>query len=459
MKDSYQFAGDFQWGVATAAYQIEGAADEDGRKPSVWDTLSRRAGGTRTGDSGDVACDHYHRYREDFALMASLGIKHYRFSISWPRILPDGVGAVNQKGLDFYHRLVDCMMEHGITPHATLFHWDSPQALEEKYGSWDSRQMAYDFADYSAVVVKSLGDKITNWMTINEIPCFTVLASNVGSAGVHAPSKPAKTQKEIYQKVYHAVLGHGLSVQAIRANTPVACRVSLVDNTAIAVPVKDSEKDIEAAKKAFRNLWVNGLVAFPALTGKFSEEFVAEKTAKGEMPDVTEGDLKIMSEPIDGFGLNTYSGVYFKHAENEAGFEEIPFSEHHPRLDMPWLNFVPDSIYWGIRHVSEEAGFKGNLFISENGCANKDTITPKGEVLDPERIVYLKSYLRQLHRAYEEGYRVTGYFQWSFLDNFEWMWGYSKRFGIVYTNYQTQERIPKESARWYAECIRQGRVV
>jgi beta-glucosidase len=458
-KQSYTFPDHFQWGVATAAYQIEGAAKEDGRGLSTWDDLSHRPGGTRTGETGDVACDHYHRYAEDIKLMASLGIKHYRFSISWPRIFPQGTGTINPKGLDFYHRLVDCMLENGITPHATLFHWDAPLALHDQYGGWLSRQMAYDFADYTTAVVKSLGDKVTNWMTINEIPCFTLMGYGVGKRGEHAPGVIVDSMKDVWQTIHHACLGHGLGVQAIRAASPTPCKISLVDNFGSTVPMTESPADIIAAQKAFTNSFCNGGILFPVLTGNFSDSWLAAREKDGSMPDVQDGDLEIISSPVDGLGVNIYSGSYIRHAENDDGFEEVPIPEHYPRLDMPWLNVVPEAIYWAFRNVKEVCGFDKEMFVSENGCANKDTFTPDGEVLDPSRIFYLRSYLRQVHRAIDEGYPVTGYFQWSFMDNFEWAWGYSRRFGLVYVNYDTQERTPKESARWYAECIRQNRVV
>jgi len=456
---SYTFPETFRWGVATAAYQIEGATREDGCGPSTWDELSHRPGGTRTGENGDVACDHYHRYEEDVKLMASLGIKHYRFSISWPRVMPEGTGAVNEKGLDFYQRLVDCLLAHDITPHATLFHWDAPLALHEKYGGWLSRQMAMDFADYTTVMVKALGDRVTNWMTINEIPCFTMMGYGVGRRGEHAPGVVVDSQKEVWQTIHHACLGHGLGVQAIRAASPGPCTVSLVDNFASTVPLTESPADVAAAQAAFQNAWCNGCILFPVLTGNFSEPWLKEREAAGDMPEVQDGDLEIISTPIDGLGVNMYSGTYVRAAENETGYEELLCSDFYPRLHMPWLNIVPESLYWAFRNVSEVCGFKKNLFVSENGCANPDTLTFDGEVIDPERILYLRSYLRQVHRAVEEGYPVTGYFQWSFMDNFEWAWGYSRRFGLVYVNYNTLERTPKESARWYAECIRQNRVV
>lgn len=459
MKSSYQFPENFQWGVATASYQIEGAAYEDGKGLSVWDELSHRPGGTKTGENGDVACDHYHRYEEDVRLMASLGIRHYRFSISWPRIFPEGSGAVNQKGLDFYHRLVDCLLEHGITPHATLFHWDSPLALQKKYGGWLSRQMADDFADYATAVVESLGSKVTNWMTINEIPCFTSMGYGVGQRGAHAPGVVVDSTKDVWQTIHHACLAHGLGVRAIRAASPRPCRVSLVDNMCGMVPLTESPGDVAAAQKAFPNAWMNGAIVMPVLTGNFSEGWLADREKAGDMPEVKNGDLEIVSTPVDSIGINMYSGAYARHADNEKGFEVLEIPAHYPRLDMPWLNIVPESLYWTFRNLKEVCGFEKEMFVSENGCADQNEFTPDGEILDLSRIHYLRSYLRQVHRAVDEGLPITGYFQWSFMDNFEWTWGYAKRFGLVYVNYNTQERTPKESSRWYAECIRQNRVV
>lgn len=460
MPESYVFPKDFIWGAATASYQIEGAADLDGRKPSVWDTFSRRPGGVRTGETGDIANDHYHRFDSDLALMASLGIKHYRCSLAWPRIIPDGRGAVNEAGIDFYKRLFDSCAKHGITPHVTLFHWDSPQALEDRYGSWRSREIADDFADYVAVAVKRLGDRVSHWMTMNEIPCFTFLGyATKLSTGMHAPGTQVGSQKEVWQTVHHALLAHGKAVQAIRANSPRPCTVSVVDNTSAAVPVSESPADIAAARQAMQDMWCNGNVIYPLLTGRYSDAFLRNKGAKGELPDIKAGDLEIIAQKLDGVGLNVYSGNYVRAAANAEGFETLELPPGYPRLDMPWLNFVPDAIYWAARHVNETLGFKGDLFIAENGCAAQDHLNERGEVIDLDRIVYLRENLRQVHRATAEGLPMKGYFVWSFMDNFEWTWGYAKRFGIVWNTYETQERIPKQSAKWYAECIRQNRVV
>ncbi len=461
MSESYRFPAGFQWGVATAAYQIEGAASEGGRSPSVWDTFSRTPGRVRTGESGAVACDHYHRYEADIALMASLGVKHYRCSLAWPRIIPSGRGAVNEAGIDFYKRLFDCCAKHGITPHVTLFHWDSPQALEDRYGSWRSREIVDDFADYVTAAVSRLGDRVGDWMTMNEIACFTHLAYGQRHyTGMHAPGTLVKTVKEVWQTVHHACLAHGRAVQAIRAASQRPCRISLVDNVSVAVPLTESAADIAASRKAMQDLWCNGAIFWPTLTGRYSDPFTARRTAAGEMPDIRPGDLETIHQPVDALGLNIYTGSYVRAAANADGYEVLDQHETYPRMGMPWLGFVPDALYWAARHARDAVGFKGPLFISENGCAGmNDVQDARGEIVDLDRILYLRSCLRQVHRAVAEGLPMQGYFQWSFMDNFEWSWGYSRRFGLVHTNYETQERQLKLSAKWYAECIRQNRVV
>jgi len=453
-----RFPPNFWWGAATAAYQVEGAAAEDGRKPSVWDTFSHTPGRTYNGDTGDVADDHYHRYKDDVKLMADLGVKHYRFSISWPRIVPDGRGAVNEKGVDFYSRLVDTLLAHGITPHATLLHWDSPQALEDRYGSWRSREMAKDFADYATAVVKRLGDRIHYWMTINEIMCFTILGYGVGKVPQHAPGTVVKTRKEVQQTIHHALLAHGMACQAIRAASPGRPHVSLVENLDSYVPIIETPEHIAATCKAFVGEERNGTLLVAALTGKHNP--LAWKKLGADAPDVQPGDMETIGQPLDALGINLYTGAYVRAAANAQGYEVLPMRESYPKADMPWLNIVPESIYWAVRLIGDAVGKRDlPVYISENGCASEDTLSPSGEVFDTERIMYLRAYLRQLQRAAAEGYPVKGYFQWSLMDNFEWSCGYSKRFGITYVDYKTQRRIPKLSYRWYQQVIRENRVV
>ena len=455
---NYQFPEDFYWGTATSSYQIEGAVTEGGRKPSVWDTFSATPGRVLNGDTGAIACDHYHLYKEDIQLMAKLGIKHYRFSIAWSRIIPDGRGKVNEEGVDFYKRIIDCLHEYGITPHATLFHWDSPQALEDLYASWQNRQMAIDYADYVTAVVSRLGSRITNWMTINEIPCFTHIGYKVNSDPPHAPGKRVNSLKEIWQTSHHALLAHGLGCQAIRAASPISCSVSLVDNFAVTVPIQESAADIEAAKKAFYTCGQNGGIIVPALTGKYSPILLEELGENA--PDIQTGDLEIINQPLDGLGFNIYTGTYIRAADNKWGYELLDFPKGYPRMEMPSLHILPDSIYWGIRHISETLNRPDlPIIITENGCPAQDELNEKGEIIDSDRILYLREYLRAAHRAISEGYPLKGYFLWSFLDNFEWEWGYEQRFGIVYVDYQTQKRIPKASFNWYRECIRTNQIV
>lgn len=455
---SYSFPEDFFWGVATSAYQIEGAAETEGRQPSVWDTFSALPERVRNGDTGSIACDHYHRYPEDVQMMAALGVKHYRFSLSWSRIIPEGRGQVNEAGIDFYKRLLDCLQEQGITPHATLFHWDSPQALEDRYGSWRSREMAQDFADYVTAVVSRLGDRITHWMTLNEISCFTHLGYGVGQVPLHAPGTIVETAKQVWQTSHHALLAHGLGCQAIRSASPVPCSVALVDNFAVPIPIGEAPAHLAAARKAFHRCGENGGILFPALTGAYSRELL--KHLGENAPDIQSGDLAIIHQPLDALGFNLYSGVYVRSIDQPPGYEILPFPAGYPRMNMPWLHFTPEALYWGVRHISETVG-RPNLpiFISENGCAAQDQLTEQGEVWDTDRILYLRQYLKAAHRAIQEGYPLKGYFAWSWMDNFEWSWGYDRRFGLVYIDYPTQRRIPKASAHWYAECIQQNRVV
>uniref|UniRef100_B8HM35 Beta-glucosidase n=1 Tax=Cyanothece sp. (strain PCC 7425 / ATCC 29141) TaxID=395961 RepID=B8HM35_CYAP4 len=455
---SYEFPAGFEWGVATAAYQIEGAIDADGRKPSVWDTFSALPGRTLRGDTGAIACDHYHRFQEDIEWMARLGIGHYRFSLSWPRILPEGRGAVNLAGIDFYQRLIDALLAHGITPHITLFHWDSPQALEDRYGSWRSREMAYDFADYATAVVQHLGDRVTSWMTINEIVCFTHLGYGLNRVPVHAPGTVVETLKTVWQTSHHALLAHGLACQAIRAASPGPCSIGLVDNFVPTIPLSETPADIAAARTAFHLHGTNGGIVEPALTGQYSPALLSQL---GDLaPIITVGDLEIIHQPLDWFGFNTYFGTYVRAIDREPGYEILPFPKTYPRLHMPWLHLVPDCVYWGIRHLSETLQRPElPIRITENGCATLDELTETGEILDSDRILYLRECLRSAQRAIQEGYPLRGYFLWTLMDNFEWSYGYERRFGLLYTDYQSQQRLPKASFAWYRACIRENRVI
>ena len=307
-------------------------------------------------------------------------------------------------------------------------------------------------------IVSRLGDRITHWITINEIPCFTHLSYAVNSDPPHAPGTRVSRIKDIWQTSHHALLAHGLGVQAIRAASPVACSVALVDNWAVTVPIIESSEHILAAKNAFPLCGQNGGILFPALTGNYSPillELLGENA-----PDIQAGDLEIIHQPLDFLGFNVYSATYVRAANNKLGFEFLGLPKGYPRMNMPWLNIVPESIYWGIRHISETLN-QPNLpiLITENGCAAQDELNQQGEVIDSDRIFYLRQHFNSAYRAVSEGYPLKGYFVWSLMDNFEWAWGYDRRFGLVYIDYPTQRRIPKMSFNWYAECIRQNRVV
>jgi len=451
------FPKTFWWGAATAAYQLEGAAAEDGRKPSIWDTFSHTPGKVRNGDTGDVATDHYHRFRDDVVLMADLGVKHYRFSTSWSRVIPDGRGAVNEKGIDFYSRLVDELLLKGITPHLTLYHWDLPQALQDRYRGWESREVSDDFATYAGVVAKRLGDRVTHWMTLNEILTFTQVGYGINAAAPHAPGISLPNEKARLQVNHHALLAHGKGVQAIRAAAPRKPSVSIAENFNPFIPVVETAEHIEATRLAFTRTYANGGIIVPLLTGRYDAYWLAQRGANA--PDIQAGDMEIIHQPLDGLGFNCYTGAYIRAASNAAGFEEVPMFDKFPKMGTPWLNCVPESIYWGIRMIRDALGQRNlPIAITENGCADSGPTPATSEVQDIDRVMYLRAYLRNVQRAVTEGHKVAGYFPWSLLDNFEWADGYATRFGLVHVDYTTQKRTPKLSYRWYQQVIRSGEI-
>lgn len=446
MKISYRFPKRFVWGVATAAPQIEGAAFEDSKGESVWDRFSRVPGKVANGDTLDVACDHYHRYREDFALMKRLGYRHYRLSVAWPRIVPTGRGAVNPKGLDFYDRLMDSMLEHGITPWVTMFHWDLPQALEQ-LGGWRVRVTSDAFAQYAQIIVKRLGDRVHNWMTLNEIPCFIGLGYG---AGVHAPG--AKEPSRVLNQAYHhALLCHGHGIAAVREYGRRGARVGLVHNPETILPITESAADIRAARAEF--VRSNGQIMGPIFRGKYPKSLLQSPDA----PRVERGDMAIIGAKTDFLGLNLYAGRFVR-AGKDGQPEGVSFRETFPTAELPWIKITPQTVYWAIRHSVEGFG-ASEVYITENGCCYKDGPNGKGEIIDLGRREYYRNYLISLHRAVDEGFNVRGYFAWSFMDNFEWAEGYKKRFGLVYVDFSTQRRIPKLSAHWYSRVIRENRVL
>jgi beta-glucosidase len=443
------FPPQFVWGVATAAPQIEGAATTDGKGESIWDRFASIPGKVHNGDTLNTACDHYNRFKEDFALMRSLGIRHYRLSIAWPRIYPRGDGELNQAGLDYYHRLFDAMVENGITPWVTLFHWDLPQALEDR-GGWTSRTTVDAFATYADTVVKAFSEKVKHWITLNEIRCFTLLG--YGAGGHKAPGRVESTAV-VNQTFHHALLCHGHGVRAVRAFGGKGAQVGLTDNCDACIPVTETEADIAAA-----NAWFveNNLhILDPIHRGSYSTHFLKREGANA--PKVAKGDFDLISLPTDFLGLNIYSAVFVR-ARSGSPYEVVPLPVNYPRADSPWLKLTPQAIYWGLRFSHENYKPKA-IYVTENGCGYNDEPVMQGEVHDLHRREFVRNYLRELLRAIADGVPAKGYFLWSFMDNYEWEDGYARRFGIVHVDFATLKRTPKLSAHYYSEVMRTNRVL
>jgi beta-glucosidase len=441
-----QFPADFLWGCATSAYQIEGAANADGRGASIWDTFSHTAGKTFQGQTGDVAADSYHRYKADVKLLSELGVKAYRFSIAWSRVFPEGRGAPNELGLAYYQRLIDELLEHQITPYVTLFHWDLPQALS---GGWQSRDTAKAFADYAGFVAKRLSDRVRHFMTINEFVCFTDLSYKIGQ---FAPGLQLGAA-EVNQVRHHALLAHGLGVQAIRANATAGTLVGLAENPKVYVPVIEDASNVEAARRAFREENAPFLTA--VMEGRYTDGYLQREGASA--PKTQTGDMKIIGSRVDFVGLNVYQPEYARAGASPGGYIVEPRPSSYPRMASPWLFIGPEVIYWAIRHVSELWNPQ-SIYITENGASAEDSRMPDGRIDDTDRVMFLRNYLTHLHRAAAEGYRIKGYFLWSLLDNFEWADAYSKRFGIYYVDFESQTRTPKLSAEWYRKVIARNAV-
>ncbi len=439
---SSPFPTPFTWGVATAAPQIEGAAFEDGKGESVWDRFARQPGHVHAGDTLDIACDHYHRYREDIALMRDLGVKNYRLSIAWPRIFPNGDANLNQRGLDFYHRLFEAMREAGVTPWVTMFHWDLPQVLEDR-GGWVSPVTVDAFARYADTIVQAFHPMVKHWITLNEIRCFTYMAYG------HGPKAPGRkiTRGELNQTYHHALLCHGHGVRAVREHGGAGAVVGLTDNSEVCIPVSEAESDIAAAKAWYdrKNEHLLGAIC----RGGYAADYL--KRCRGDAPHVGGADFALISAPTDFLGLNLYTGTFVR-ADAEGRPEELPLAPGYPRAASHWLHLAPQVMYWGTRLAHEVYGVK-SIYITENGCGYNDEHITNGEVIDLHRREYLRSHLRELQRAIHDGVPVKGYFVWSLMDNFEWEDGYQRRFGIVHVDFNTQVRTPKLSARYYAQVI------
>jgi len=440
-KNTLQFPQGFLWGTATASYQIEGAANEDGRGKSIWDTFSHTPGKIINNDNGDIACDFYHKYKEDIQLIKSLHAKAYRFSISWSRIFPDGAGTPNQKGVDFYNRMVDELLANGIQPFATLFHWDLPQTLQDKYKGWQSKETSKAFADYAGFMAEKLSDRVNHFFTLNEMWTFIELGHG---NGMHAPGLKL-SPAELYQARHHAVLAHGLAVQAIRAQSKTGTKVGIAENVKVAVPFIETPENIKAAEIATREINAGYLTA--VLEGKYTDTYL--KKAGANAPNFTADELKIIGSPLDFCGINIYNPeCYVKASSNEDGYQIIPFAKSHPTSTSPWELLAPETLYWGAKHVQKLWDLK-EIYVTENGYSSTDELTPDNQINDTDRIMFLRGYLSQLQRATAEGVPVKGYFYWSLVDNFEWAMGFNTRFGLYYMDYKSLQRIPKLSVEYF----------
>jgi beta-glucosidase len=436
---SLRFPNGFLWGAATAAYQIEGAATEDGRGESIWDRFSHTPGKVLGGDTGDVACDHYHRWREDIAMMRELGLRAYRLSISWPRILPAGVGAVNPAGLDFYDRLIDGLLEAGIQPYVTLYHWDLPQALQDQ-GGWANRDTVAAFANYADVVVRRLGDRVKNWITHNEPWCVAFLGHWLGD---HAPGLRNGPALAV---AHHVLLSHGEAVPVLRAGSPGA-QVGITLNFSPAYPASESAEDQAAAQRhdGFFNRWF-----LDPIYGRGYPADMVELYGP-LMPAIQPGDLERMAAPTDFLGVNFYNRAVIRADPNTPVLRIAQVRPEGEYTDMDWEVYADALRALLVRLQTDYA--PGRMYITENGAAYLDALAPDGRTHDEARINYLAGHLAAAHAAIGEGAALAGYFYWSLMDNFEWAWGYSKRFGIVYVDYATQRRILKDSAMFYGDVI------
>ncbi|MEU6618921.1 GH1 family beta-glucosidase [Streptomyces parvus] len=441
MSDLTALPADFTWGVATAAYQIEGAVAEDGRSPSIWDTFSHTPGKVDGGDTGDTACDHYHRVPEDIGLIKRLGADAYRFSIAWPRVVPGGDGPVNKAGLDFYDRLVDGLMEAGVTPFATLYHWDLPQVLQDR-GGWTVRETSEHFAAYASQVVERLGDRVKDWATLNEPLCSAWIGHLEGRMAPGLTDLTAAVRAS-----YHLHLGHGLAVQAIRAASSDA-RVGIVNNLSPIEPASGSEADLAAARRADGHInrwWLD-----PILGRGHPQDMVEEYGV--ELP-LQPGDLETIAAPLDWLGLNYYFRQIVTADPDGPAPRAKQVSVPGARLThMDW-EVHAEGLEQLLLRLTEEYGI-GRIYVTENGSAYEDVVAADGSVHDPERVRYLEEHLAACARAVAKGAPLAGYFAWSLMDNFEWAYGYDKRFGLVHVDYATQRRTVKSSGLRYAELIR-----
>ena len=430
----------FIWGVSTSSYQIEGAANEGGRGPSIWDTFSRIPGAVANADNGDIACDHYHRYNEDLDLMKWLGVGAYHFSIAWPRVIPTGSGPLNKVGMDFYDRLIDGALERGITPWPTLYHWDLPQALQDK-GGWNNRECAHWFAEYSYLMAEAFSDRVKNWVTINEPFCSAWLGHLYG---VMAPG--IKDLQTGINASHHLLLGHGLAVRAIR-EAASDVKVGITLNFTPAITIGDSEEDQRAVQLAdgFDNRWFGD----PVFKASYPQDLVS--AFNKEVP-IHAGDMQIISTPVDFLGLNYY---FRQTVAYDPSAQPLPYKQvtapNVERTGMGW-EVHAQTFTELLTRINKDYAPK-EIFITENGSAWDDEVV-NGKVDDPNRVRYLERHIDAMFDAKKQGVPISGYFAWSLMDNYEWAYGYAKRFGLIYVDYPTQQRIPKTSAYYYRERIK-----
>ena len=436
------FPRGFRWGIATAAYQIEGAAREGGRGPSIWDTFAHTPGLSHNGDTGDIACDHYHRWAGDFDLMVNLGIRDYRLSLSWSRLQPTGEGALNPEGVAFYRELLTGLKARGIRPLVTLYHWDLPQPLEDA-GGWPVRQTAYRFAEYTRLVLEQFGDLAEEWITLNELWCISFLGYGLGA---HAPGRT--NIADAVAAAHHTNLAHGLAVAQFRTSRP-ELRVGVTNIVTDIVPATDSADDAAAAERLDASS--NRIFLDPVFLGDYSAAVRDLFAPYGLAELIEEGDLEIISAPLDFVGVNHYQRV-ITWSDEGGGYLRLGERPAEPATTSFGWSVIPDSLSNVLIRVSREFTALP-IYVTENGASYDDYVDPNGEVIDTRRIEYFGGYLTAAGRAIREGVNLTGYYAWSLLDNFEWAEGYSKRFGLVYVDYRTQERIPKRSAHWYRNLI------
>ncbi|WP_371018476.1 GH1 family beta-glucosidase [Pseudalkalibacillus sp. JSM 102089] len=439
-----QFPNDMKWGAATAAYQIEGAVDEGGRGQSIWDTFSHTPGNVKNGDNGDVACDSYHRYEEDIALMKELGIEMYRFSVSWPRIFPNGTGKVNEEGLQYYHRFVDALLDQGIEPMCTLYHWDLPQALQDK-GGWASRETTDAFADYAELMFNEFNGKIKHWITINEPWCVSFLSNFIG---VHAPGNQDLQLATTIS--HHLLLAHGKAVTRFR-ELEMEGNIGYAPNLEWNEPFSNKQEDIDACNRGMG--WFIEWFFDPVFKGRYPEFMLNWFEKKGVSLTLEDGDLDVISQPIDFVGINYYTGSVGRYKENEELFDLEKIDIGYDKTDIGW-NVYGEGFYKVLSKLKDQYG-DVPIYITENGACYNDGVED-GQVKDGRRIEYLKQHLTSLSRSIEAGVNIKGYLTWSLLDNFEWAEGYDKRFGLVHVNFRTLERTKKDSYYWYKQTIDNG---